>query len=82
MEPLSQPQCRTQIEKVGWRSTLLKKEETYVILHDVPRGKPNYRRQFGKAICQKAMVGVVVEVVREGVVVELQNFRVVCVCDC
>ena len=29
------------------------------ILHDVPRGKPNYRRQFGKAICQKAMVEVV-----------------------
>ena len=37
------------------------------ILHDVPWGKPNYRRQFGKAICHKAMVGVVVEVVREGV---------------
>ena len=51
------------------------------ILHDVPRGKPNYRRQFGKAICQKAKVEDVVEV-REGVVVELQNSRLVCVCDC
>ena len=36
------------------------------ILHDVHWGKPNYRRQFGKAICQKAMVEDVVEVVREG----------------
>ena len=52
------------------------------ILHDVPWGKPNYRRQFGKAICQKAKVEDVVEVVREEVVVELQNSRLVCACDC
>ena len=52
------------------------------ILHDVPWGKPNYRRQFGEAICQKAMVGVVEGVVREGVVVELQNSRLVYVCGC
>ncbi len=52
------------------------------ILHDVPWGKPNYRRQFGEAICQKAMVEVVEGVVREGVVVELQNSRDVYVCDC
>ena len=64
-----------------------KRRKHMFILHDVPRGKSNYRRQFGKAICQKAMVevveGVVREgVVREGVVVDLQNSRVGYVCDC
>ena len=53
------------------------------ILQDVPQGKPGYRRLFGIATCQIAMVVVVVEVgVREGGVVALLDSRLVYVCDC
>ena len=52
--------------KRGTLDDVFMEEKHTFILHHVPRGKPNYRRQFGKAISQKAMVGVVVEVVREG----------------